>query len=178
MKFEELVLKASNEELNTRIHKCWKNKQGDGKKLWKAIEWKGGAEAKPEKPAHETDTIKYFTSIFQAAETKKHPAVTDVIEDLNQYEMYIPILDNPPTMEELDLALLKIGSGVSLDGIPPNVSKFLPKSIKEVILKLMQDVFYGEYPNEWTKQILHSIKKMVIHKKKKTPGNSYCSVFV
>ena len=62
MKFEKLAIRASNNEFNTRINKSWINKKKDGKKLWEAIDWKGSAETKIEKPAPEADTIKYFSS--------------------------------------------------------------------------------------------------------------------
>ena len=69
------------------------------------------------------------------------------------------ILDDIPKMEELNKAMQLIGTGISIDGIPPNVAKILPHSMKEVILDLVKKVFFHEYPDEWTKQILHSIKK-------------------
>ena len=73
--------------------------------------------------------------------------------------MHIPILDQIQSMEELNVAIKRIGSGVSLDGLPPKVVQILPTSMKEVIVHLIQRVFFGEYPNEWTKQVLNSLKK-------------------
>ena len=61
--------------------------------------------------------------------------------------------------EELDYALQCIGTGVSLDGITPAVAKVLPMHLKEMILDLLNRIFFGQYPDEWCKQILHSIKK-------------------
>ena len=62
-------------------------------------------------------------------------------------------------MDELEYAPCNIGSGVSLDGIPPTIAKILPQSLKEDVLNLMNRVFVGSYPDEWCNQILHSIKK-------------------
>ena len=157
-KFENLAVKASNDELNTRINKSWKNVKKDGKKLWEAVDWKGVAEIKKEKPAMEADTMKYFTSIFQSPKTENHPRVEEIRVELDNYEVYIPIPDDPPTME-LEIAFLKIGSGVSLDGIPPKIASFLPQSMKVVILQLIHNVFFDSYPFEWRKQILHALKK-------------------
>ncbi len=41
MKFEELARKAKNNEMNVKVNKTWRDKRYDGKKLWKAIDWKG-----------------------------------------------------------------------------------------------------------------------------------------
>ena len=35
----------------------------------------------------------------------------------------------------------------------------LPTELKQVILWLMQNVFFGTYPKEWNKQILYTIAK-------------------
>ena len=73
--------------------------------------------------------------------------------------MYIPSLDDMMQMDELEYALQCIGTGVSLDGLPPAIAKVLPHSLKEEILDLINRVFFGQYPDEWCKQILHSLKK-------------------
>ena len=159
LKFEKLAMQARNNELNSRINKSWKDKKGDGKKLWECIDWKGRAEIKPEKPAEEVEIVRYFKGIFQSPKTKDNPVVDEVWEDLETYDIYIPTLDDKPTMEELELACKAIGTGISIDGLPTKIVQFLPKSMKEVILDLIQKVFFGEYPTEWTMQILHAITK-------------------
>ena len=166
IRFEQLAKKATNDELNVKVNKSWRDKKNDPKKLWRAIDWKGKAEAKIEKPAHESDTMKYFKGIFQADKTKDRPIVADIKNELSRYKKYIPPLDDPYEMKELDTALMQIGTGVSLDGIPPSVAKILPRNIKENILELTNRVFRGLYPGEWSKQILHSMKK-----DGHTPGN-------
>ena len=159
MKFEELARKTKNNEMNVKINKTWRDKKYDSTKLWKTIDWKGNAETKIEKPAHEADTMKYFTGIFQSNKTKDHAIVSDITGEIAKYVNYVPQLDDPITMEEVDQSLIEIGKGVSLDGIPPKIAKFLPQNIREAILELLNRVFDEEYPNEWSKNILHSIKK-------------------
>ena len=158
-KFEDLARKAKNNEMNIRVNKTWRDKRYDGKQLWKAIDWKGRAETKVEKPAHEADTMKYFTGIFQSTKTKDHAIISDISEDMSKYENYVSALDDPITIEELNTALKEIGTGVSLDGIPPAIATILPLNIQENILDLLNRVFNGNYPDEWCKNILHSIKK-------------------
>ena len=48
---------------------------------------------------------------------------------------------------------------MGLDGLPGEIIPILPKSVKDLILILLTRVFFGQYPNEWSKQILHSIPK-------------------
>ena len=110
--------------------------------------------------------MKYFKGIFQSEKTSQHTIVSDVIDTVHEYTNYIPTLDDPFNDDELNTALMQIGTGVSLDGIPPAIAKILPANIKELILRLMNRVFQGPYPEEWSKQILHSIKK-----DGHTPGN-------
>ena len=159
VKFENLAKRAINDEMNVRVNKTWRDQKYDGKKLWKLIDWKGNAESKVEKPAHESDTMKYFKGIFQSTKTINNPVVSDIQDQLNKYNTHIPQLDNPFDMEELNTSLSQVGTGVSLDGIPPTVAKILPYNIKQNILDLINRVFYGDYPEDWSKQILHSIKK-------------------
>ena len=159
VRFENLARSAANNELNVRRNKAWKDMKYDGKKLWETIDWNGRAEEKTEKPAFEADTLKYFTAIFNSEKTKNNPVVADIKSNLDNYDQYISTLDDAITMKELDFALQSIGTGVSIDGIPPGIAKVLPQSIKEPILDLMNRVFCGVYPDEWCKQILHSIKK-------------------
>ena len=52
---------------------------------------------------------------------------------LESYDTYIPILDDTPSMYELEMAIKLIGKGVSIDGIPPSVTKILPLSMKKII---------------------------------------------
>ena len=66
-------------------------------------------------------------------------------------------MDDIPSHNELDEAIS--GKGVSFDGLPPNILNIIPDSMKNTILKLMQNVFLGTYPKSWEKQILHAIPK-------------------
>ena len=158
-KYEELAVQVENSEINAAVNTSWKNCRKDGKALWEMIDWKGKAEVKADETANECEMLKYFTGIFQSTKTKTHPTVSTTFCDLESYDTYIPILDDIPSMLELLVAMKRLGKGVSLDGIPPSIVNILPMSMKEVILSMIQRVFFGQYPDEWTKQILHSLKK-------------------
>ena len=64
-------------------------------------------------------------------------------------------------MSNVEYALKTFGNGVGTDGITASVINLFPLSLKEVIMTLMQNVFLNDYPDEWSKQILHSIPKSV-----------------
>ena len=101
----------------------------------------------------------YFSDIFQSEKTSGMPKVSDVINEVSTHDIYLPILDDIPSHNELDEAISDSGKGVSFDGLPPNILNIIPDSMKNIILKLMQNVFLGRYPKSWEKQILHAIPK-------------------
>ena len=164
VKFENLAIRAENKELNTQCNVSWSKLKHDRKKMWNAIDWKGRSESTGEKKVNESQIIRYFTNIFQSAKIATNPTVSDVIETLNLYDGYVPLLDDIPNIEELNLALKSVKRGVSFDGLPPDVLMLLPPTLKNVILALIQTVFFGDYPREWRLQILHALTK---------PGHTY-----
>ena len=159
IEYEQLAKNLEAKELVTKKNTAWKNVKGDGKKMWERIDWRGKAEAKKEILIRDQDVDSYFRSIFQSEKTKEHPKIEDVQERLQAYEMYVPSLDDPITNEELAHALKKIGNGCGLDGIPSDVVRVLPVQMHDHILRLIKDVFEGDYPDTWRKQILNALPK-------------------
>ena len=43
--------------------------------------------------------------------------------------------------------------------MPSDILQIIPDSLKQTILVLMEKIFFGEYPEEWKKQILHALTK-------------------
>ena len=117
------------------------NKKDDGRKLWEFIDWKGKAKWKVEKHVDESEILNDFTAVFQSVKTKGHPIISYVIGVIDAYNTYVPLLDDPSRMEETETARHKIGTGVSIDGIPPCVAEIIPLSMKKVILELVKKVF-------------------------------------
>ena len=160
VKFENMAVEAENSKINVKRNRLWKNSKGDSKKLWAMIDWKGKAEQNTDDKIDEEETLQYFSGIFQSEKTKKHPVITnELFERLAEYNVNIPFIDTVPTMYDVELALRTFGKGVGIDGIPSFVITLFPNSLKELILMLMINVFSKDYPLEWSKQILHSIRK-------------------
>ena len=58
----------------------------------------------------------------------------------------ISILNDPPDMYELDIAMRSI-KGVSYDGLSPKMLDIIPNSLKEILLSFIQKIFFTKYPN-------------------------------
>ena len=102
---------------------------------------------KKEPLIHHTDITPYFKKIFQSDKTKNHPKVDVAKEELVAYNNYVEQTDEAFDNTELLRAVKKVGSGISLDGIPSSVIQMLPPPFLNVILELLQRVFLGEYPH-------------------------------
>ena len=75
----------------------------------------------------------------------------------NKVQNYLcnePILDADPTIDELNDAIQKLGSGVSVDGISPDIFKILPYDMRQLITHLMTAIFNSTYPESWRSQLL------------------------
>ena len=117
-------------------------------KLWDMVDWNGKTVKNNKKHIDELEISNYFTGVFQSPQTKTHPRIEETLSDIDSYEFYVPILDDPPTVMGLEMAIKKIGNGVSFDGIPSKIAKIIPYAMKEIILELIKKVFYTEYPND------------------------------
>ena len=117
-------------------------------------------------------------SNFKSEKTQHHPVITDdLLEDINFYDVCIPVTACTPTMVETELAIKKIGNGVGNDGIPADIITLLPQSLKELILELIKNVFHYDYPYEWSKQILHSIQKKYPKSRGIAVATSLCRIY-
>ena len=101
--------------------------------------------------------MKDFTSIFNSEKTKNNPIVHDIKEVIDNYNAYIPSLDDPYRWKNYNLHCVNIGSRVSIDGIPPGIAKILPESFRMKKFDLMNRIFTCLYPDEWCKQIHRTI---------------------
>ena len=127
------------------------------------IDWKGKAELKNVEKVDEFQTQKYFSDIFQPDKTKLHPTIYDISHEIENYNFYVPTLDDNPTMNELENAIEKLGKGTSIDGLPTSIVKILPYSMKEVILTLIKRVFLVITQTTGLNKSYIQLRKMAIH---------------
>ena len=159
VRYQQLAANAEHEEINAKKNSAWKSAKGDGKKMWNLIDWKGRADSKKEVLIQESDITPYFAKIFQSEKTQNHPKVESVIEQLNNYNVYVPDLDDPFEYEELTKAVDKVGTGCGLDGLRSDTIRMLPPSLLRCVHTALQRVFVGEYPKQWEAQILNAVAK-------------------
>ena len=63
-------------------------------------------------------------------------------------------MDTDISTEEMDQAIMKIGSGTSYDGISPDIISLIPEQLRTSIRKLFNGTFHNAYPQPWIKQLL------------------------
>lgn len=137
------------------------------RQLWSAINWQGHLDTVAgnctEKPS---DRIfcKHFETLLNPENAR----------DPQEYEpqniLYIPVLDDPITIEEVDRCMKKLKSSkaAGTDGISPGIVKWLPVNWCILLTQIFNLVFIGEYPLHWT-----LMKVFTIFKKgnRTDPGN-------
>ena len=149
---EKLARKHKNEEMNVRINEKWGScKMTDGKKLWRAIDWKGKSVKEKADEVPPDAVHRYFQGIFQSAKTKNNPI-------LKENEIYncgsVEVLDMDITMAEVNDAFSEIGTGTSIDGIAPDILPIIPPALRQLIHVLYNRVFKSTYPSTWQDQLL------------------------
>jgi hypothetical protein len=145
------------EEYNVRANTSWKyTAKNDPKKLWKKIDYKDkNNKSQNEKTGIEEGVIlDYFKGIYQNERLEKNPTIEDVKDSLDTYNMYVPVLDDNFTMDELDRAIAKNGAGIGLDGLDKKIAILFSKDLRSSILELFNRVYSTTYPEIWTKQLL------------------------
>ena len=151
-----------NEEFNSKVNQSWRYMAKDNpKKLWSLIDYNMKNEVKEDslQCMSEKMIVDYFSDIFQSKRLANNPVVDDVEYLLNSYHMYIPILDDEFTLDELNYAITKNGRGTGIDSIDKRVALLFSQELRCSILKLFNHVFISRYPQEWTRQLLRPEKK-------------------
>lgn len=96
--------------------------------------------------------VKYYKNIFP-------PRSSQVLEIANNF---VPELDSPFTLQELELAIAtaKLGKAPGIDGIPSEYYKMLPRSWRLAVLNCFNKIFDGEVmPSSWSKIIISMLFK-------------------
>ena len=147
------------EEFNEKVNVTWQHlSKSDPKKMWDRINYND--KCPPNGRAIDAQTIRmYFTKIFQADKIIRNPTVRDVANELNQYHMYIPVLDDDFTIDELNAAIQRNGNGTGLDGLDKKVANLFTLDLRYSILQLFNSVYGNEYPDVWRDLLLRPEEK-------------------
>ena len=159
LRYERLVAEKENEEHNTKVNKKWSKCSKDAKELWRMVDWKGAVQEDNQNELSFQEIYTFFTGIFQSDKTSKSPKIMEMKEEIEKYNVSIPITDMNIDIEEINTGCRYIGNGVGMDGLPPTIAKLLPLSIRNILVSLFQNVFTGKYPEMWENQLLFPAKK-------------------
>ena len=64
-----------------------------------------------------------------------------MVNQLQHHDLHIPVLDDEPSIDEVNAAIKHMGTGTSLDGLSPDILKILPSSMTNLILYFMRSCF-------------------------------------
>ncbi len=155
---ESCVGEVREEEDDNRLDR-WEKllSDGDHRRVWQAINWKGNLQAydKSLVVPSDTDFKEYFENEFNI--TNVNITEADLDTGVN-----IPLLDDPITPQELAVQVRRIkpGKACGPDGIPPGIFKLLPPDWILCIATLFNSIFFsGSYPDLWSKAKFFTIFK-------------------
>ena len=101
---QTLALNHEKDELNSCTNTNWQRCK-DGKKLWERIDWKGKCVVYQPKDISPSVITPYFKNIFQSEKLNDAPAIDNVLNQLEHYNLYIPLLDDTPSIDEVNAAI-------------------------------------------------------------------------
>ena len=137
----------------------------DPKLIWRAIDWSGSFDIPTD--SVDTPSDKAFADHFKQL---LNPEVGQDNIIIPQTNVYIPILDDPITPNEVlsEMHKLNPGKAAGPDGLGPGLLRFLPEAWVVLMSLFFNVIFYGMYPVCW----LYA-KLFVIFKKRlrSNPGN-------
>ena len=74
------------------------------------------------------------------------------MQNINEYNVYIPILDDDIIVEEINNAVDEIGTGIGVDGLNPNLTKLFTIKFKLFLVKFLNRIHGHTYPDIWKRQ--------------------------
>ena len=160
IRYQDLAHYKEEKEYNLKINNKWKLcEKSNSRKLWKLIDWNDKTNKDSNIPIDPKVINTYFTDIFQSKHTKNNPTISDIIPIVQEYDMYIPILDDNITIDEVNIAIDEIGTGTALDGLNPNIAKLFTYNLKLTLINLLNRIHGNCYPESWKNQLLFSVAK-------------------
>ena len=165
--FSESIYKCANEskmrfreiEIDPLVDR-WERilQDRDDSRVWKAVNWSGDFETgnDNDNAVSDEDFKVFFERILNPQ------GIEDVIMSEFETEIYIPVLDDPITYEEIETEIKKMNPDKACgpDGIAPGLFKCLPVQWLLTLLTLLNSIFHSHvYPKSWTFAKLFTIFK-------------------
>ena len=157
----------------TNAHSRWQAllAKKDPKLIWSSFNWKGEFQLKSDqnsKPS-DADFQRHFEKLL-------NPAFGNAGIEVPKSDMYVPVLDDPITPAEVDVAIKKLhkNKAAGIDGVPPGIFKLLSSEWLGIITVLFNLVFSGHYPEQWSYAKIFTIFK----KGRQSDTNNYRGISV
>ena len=150
--------KVSRNLLSTEIFSREQNKwncvlkDGDSKRKWEKIDWKGSTNTKSAYSPIFEDLANHFEGLYKTDDDE-----LSKIKELST-DIHIPSLDNPIGKVELDEAMNDMKNGGYDHKI--DIFKIIVGVLSPMILMLLNIMFYIAYPARLTISILNAIPKI------------------
>ena len=149
---EEIVL----DHLSDRWERILQDR--DDSRVWKAVNWNGDFETRKDDTSSvsDEDFKEFFEKILNPQGTE------EVVMTEFECDIYIPILDDPITYEEIETEMNKMNPDKACgpDGISPGLFKCLPVQWLMTILTLFNTIFRNHiYQKAWTVAKLFTVFK-------------------
>ena len=128
---------------------------GDNKSMWQAIDWNGKFNPNPAKSVPSDDALKrHFESLLNDND------VSIINNDVTLEPPYIPALDDPFELREVETAVRSLKPNKGYIGIAPGLIKCLPSMWLLFILGIFNIIFKScSYPVQWSISKLFTIFK-------------------
>ena len=81
------------------------------------------------------------------------------MQNINEYNVYIPILDDDIIVEEVNNAVDEIGTRIGVDGLNPSLTKLFTIKFKLFLVKFLNRIHGHTYPDNWKRRVLVSVTK-------------------
>ena len=145
--------KLLSTEIFSREQNKWNNvlKDGDCKKKWEKIDWKGNTNTKSTHSPIFEELTNHFEGLYKAEDDE-----LSKIEELST-DTHIPSLDKPIEKEELEEAMKDMKNGGYDHRI--DIFKIIVGVLSPIILMLLNIMFYIAYPAKLTISLLNAIPK-------------------
>ena len=117
----------------------------DNKLLWRSVNWKGSLEVENKERPSDSNFKEHVEKLLNPKDT------SDIGEEVLENSLpYIPVLDDPFSMQEFMESVNGINKNKSYSGVCPGIIQMLPESWLSFLLLLFNVVFMNmNYPVLW-----------------------------
>ena len=117
----------------------------DPKYIWKSLNWKGSFDNREETQPSENIFKDHFERLLNQDDTTLTNSNIEI-----ETAPYIPVLDDPFMVNEVDIAMNSLNQNKSYSGICPGILKVLPVSWFMFLMSIFNQVFTQcHYPLKW-----------------------------